>query len=333
MMERAEIFRMMNSKGILSLLLLIVFFQQARATDLDQVVSGSDVEDSLATSKASGASPHIIQSYEDTIDNQKIKSNAQPDFIFNGHPEVSVKDDPKAKFQDLGYTVPGSFETKENYIEIDKKAMAADFRKQSSGGINITFIKNDFNYESANDIINKTISEGYKHVKGGALYIRSDQYFYRKDFLNTFWSLGGGLGYNSGRGLFVTGERSDTTFKLWEIPVDLGLGLEVPVYHWFKVSAAAGPSVTALYQNRNDLLVGEKGRNKMQVSYGQFANAQFKINLSGFSSETAYTLFTESRITNLYMNLEARYQNYRNFQDEIKISGTSFGIGFTFEYL
>jgi hypothetical protein len=33
------------------------------------------------------------------------------------------------------------------------------------------------------------------------------------------------------------------------------------------------------------------------------------------------------------MNLEARYQSYQNFQDEIKISGTSLGIGFTFEYL
>ncbi|MBC7539256.1 MAG: hypothetical protein H7281_10575 [Bacteriovorax sp.] len=329
---------MINVKRIFSLLLLTVLFNlylnQASATDLEQVVSGSDVEDSLATSKVVEPSPYIIQNADGEIDNQKIKANAKPDFMFNeNHPEVSVKEDPKNQFQDLGYTVPGSFEAKENYIEIDKKAMASDFRKLSSGGINITFIKNDFNYESANDVINKTISEGYKHVKGGALYIRSDQYFYHTDYLNTFWSLGGGLGYNSGRGVFVTGERSDTTFKLWEIPVDLGIGIEIPIYHLFKISGAVGPSATVLYQNRNDFLSGEKGRNKIQWSYGQFANAQLKINLAGFSSETAYTLFTESRITNLFMNLEARYQNYRNFQDDIKISGTSFGIGFTFEYL
>lgn len=46
-----------------------------------------------------------------------------------------------------------------------------------------------------------------------------------------------------------------------------------------------------------------------------------------------YDLFTSSRITNLYLNLEARQQSYESFQDEISISGTSFGIGFTFEYL
>ena len=103
--------------------------------------------------------------------------------------------------------------------------------------------------------------------------------------------------------------------------------------HWFKIAAVAGPSTEALYQNRSDYAQGEKGKNKIQVSYGQFANAQFKFNLSGFSSSTAYELFTESQITNLLLNLEVRYQDYHHFQDPVKISGTSFGVGFTFEYL
>jgi len=71
----------------------------------------------------------------------------------------------------------------------------------------------------------------------------------------------------------------------------------------------------------------------MQVSYGQFASAQFKLNFTGMSNNLAYDLFSESKITNLLMNLEVRYHNYQNFQDEIKVSGTSVGIGFTFEYL
>jgi hypothetical protein len=315
----------------------LVFSFSVNATDLDHPLSGSDVEDSLETSKATDASPYLVQNAEDeasAIDNQKIKANAQPDFLFNeNQPEVSLKDDPKNKFKDVGYTLPGTLESQDEYMEIDKKSLLKDLRKESSGNINITFIKNNFNYESPNNIINKTISEGYKHVKGGALYVRSDQYFYRTDYVNTFWNLGGGLGFNSGRGIFVTGVQSETTFRLWEIPVDLGLGLEIPVSSIFKISGSLGPSVTALYQNRNDFQSGEKGRNKIQVSYGQFASAQFKINLTGFSSDMAYSLFTESKITNLYMNLEARYQNYQNFQDEIKISGTSYGIGFTFEYL
>lgn len=305
------------------------------ASDLDQIVSGGEVEDVLGNSKAAlEDSPYIIEKGEGEIDNLKIKKNAQEDFNFDGnYKEVSAKDNATNRYRDLGLPPPGTFENQENYIETDKKAMAADFRKHSSGGINLTYIKNDFNYESQNDIINKTISQGYRHVKGGTLFARHDSYIFRTALLNSFWCLGAGLGYSSGRGVFVGGERSNTTFKLWEIPVDLGIGLQIPIYYWFKISGSAGPSVIALMQNRNDFQRGEKGRNKTQVSYGQFANAQFQINLTGMSTEMAYDLFTESKITNLYMNLEARYQNYQNFQDDIKVSGASFGIGFTFEYL
>ncbi|MDO9183565.1 MAG: hypothetical protein Q7U04_14220 [Bacteriovorax sp.] len=325
---------MINVKSFLSFVLYCFVVNQALAIDLEQVVSGGDVEDYYATKKVSGPSPYVIQSNDGEIATQKLEEKAVPDFMFNEHPEeVTLKKDPKRQFLDVGYTTPGSFETSENYLEIDKKAVVEDFRKHSSGAINIAFIKNDFNYDSTNDIINKTISEGYKHVKGGSLYFHNDQYFYRTNLLNSFWKLGTGVGYNSGRGIFVTGEQSDTTFKLWEIPLDLGVGLEIPISTYFKIAGTAGPSALVLYQNRNDFLAGEKGRNKIQVSYGQFANFQFKVNLSALSTEKAYDLYTDSKITNLYLNIEARYQNYQNFQDVIKISGTSLGIGFTFEYL
>jgi hypothetical protein len=323
-------------KNVLALFLLVLCFPKLlQANDLNQVVSGAEVEDVLGSVKATGISPFT---YRDNgvseIDNQKIKKTATEDFNFNQNlNDVSVDHSPKRKFEESGFTIPGTYEKSESFLEIDRKKFTNEFRGLSSGSFNISFFKDDFNYESDNDIINRTISEGYKHVKGGALYLRNDLYLSKTDFLNTFWSVGAGVGYNSGRGIFINGERSDTTFKLWEVPVDIGLGLEIPFYHWFKISGNAGPSVMALMQNRNDLLKGEKGRNKTQVSYGQFANAKFKINLTGFSHDTAYELFVSSKITNLYLNLEARYQNYQNFKDAIKISGTSLGIGFTFEYL
>ncbi len=328
---------MMNSKrnGLLCLFLFISL-NYAQATDLSEVVSGADVEDSLGKMKSpKEEDPYIIQSSDSgAVEKQKIQKKSQPDFVFTTEPQdLSIKNEERKKLEDTGYTLPGSFDSSPNYIELDKKEMSSTFRKHSSGALNITYIKNNYSYESQNDIINRTISQGYKHVKGGALYVRSDQYFFRRDYINSFWSLGGGVGYNSGRGIFITGEQSDATFRLYEIPIDAGLGVEIPLYHWFKVSGTAGPSVTALYQNRSDFQQGEKGKNKIQVSYGQFVNAQFKFNLSGFSENLAYDLFTQSKITNLLLNLEVRYQNYQNFQDAIKISGTSFGIGFTFEYL
>ncbi len=307
-----------------------------KAADLDQVISGGEVEDSLEKVKIDGTTPYLIKNpdHENEIEKSKPDENALPDFVFTKEAQdLSIKDSKRKQLEDVGYTTPGSFEKNDNYIEIDKKEMAANFRNQSSGSFNVSFIKNDYSYQSENNVINRTISEGYKHIKGGALCLRSDQYFLRRDYLNSFWSVGAGVGYNSGRAVFVTGERSDTTFRLWEIPIDAGIGIEIPIYRWFKLSGTAGPSVMSLYQNRSDFQSGEKGKNKIQVGYGPFANAQFRFNLSGFNDETAYTLFTESKITNLSMNLEVRYHNYSHFQDDIKISGTSFGLGFTFEYL
>lgn len=312
---------------------LFVYSTTLFSADLGQNISGdSDLEDVLGQSKASGNSPFLVDG-EPSDSVEKAKSNGE-DYIFNhGVKEVSGKTTLKKQLEDVGYTPPGTFENQESYIELDKQKMAKDFRKSSTGGLNLTFIKNDFEYQSNNDVINQTITKGSKSVKGGALYVRHDSYLMKTDFLNAHWALGAGVGYNSGKGIFVNGTRSDTTFNLWEVPIDAGLGLEIPLYSWFKVAGTGGPSLLGLMQNRSDYQRGEKGKRKFQYSPGYFANAQFKINLSGFNEETAYDLFASSQITNLFLNLEVRHQNYEKFQDDIQISGTSFGIGFTFEYL
>jgi hypothetical protein len=314
---------------------VLIFSTLGKAVeDPEQVVAGSDVEDVLASKEKNQQSEYIINHYDGEVEKKDTTFDPDKEFVLpNTSSEITQEIHPSKKFEDFGYTNPGSLEGKANYIEIDKNQMSYEFRRLSRKGINLTYLDNRNTYESNNDIINQTIGQGTGHVKGGSLMIRSDQYFFHTFLLNGFWSLGSGVGYNSGKALFVSGERSDTTFRLWEIPLDLGLGLEIPIYHWFKIVGVAGPSGMALYQNRSDFKDGEKGKNKIQVSPGQFVSAQFKINLSGFSDNYAYELYTSSNITNLLLNLEARYQSYEKFQDPIKVSGTSFGIGFTFEYL
>lgn len=317
--------------AILTIIFTLSF--SVKADDLNQIILGSEVDDILGSSKESSNSPFIVDG-EPTDSVEKAKSTGE-DFIFNHNvKEVSDKIDPKKQYKDVGYVSPGTFENQENYLELDKNAMARGFRKVSEGALNLTFIKNDFSYTSTNDVINRTISEGYKSVKGGALFVRHDSYLVKSLLINAYWSLGAGLGYNSGRGIFsLTGERSDTTFNLWEAPIDLGVGLEIPVYSWFKIAGTGGASGMFIMQNRSDYESSEKGKRKYQFGPGYFANAQFKINLTGFSGESAYDAFSTSEITNISMNLEARHHSYSNFNDAIEISGTSFGLGFTFEYL
>ena len=118
---------MINFKKILYLFFFvgILFqFQDANATGLDQVLAGDEVEDFLGKSQATAQSPYIIQNEENLIENQKLKYDVPQDYMFNEKiEEVSVKENSKNNLEDLGYTLPGSFETKENYTEIDKKEM------------------------------------------------------------------------------------------------------------------------------------------------------------------------------------------------------------------
>ena len=330
----------MMKKSIISIFLFL-FAWNVFADDLQQGVSGGDTQDLLAPKKDSGedevrTSPFTYQQTNHDNYQGKVDKSSSENIVMGTTPtqELETKDLEKKKLKESGYVAPGTFEKEENYLELNKEKFSNEFRNQASSAMNIAYFSDSFQYQSTNDIINRTIGDGYKHVKAGLIQVRSDQFFYRTEVMNAFWAVGAGISYNSGRGTFVTGTKSEMTLTLWEMPVDLGIGIEIPIYHWFKVAGCAGPSGMILNQNRNDFLNGEKGKSKWQFSYGQFASAQFKVNLSGLSDNLAYDLFSESQITTLSLNLEARYQNYQNFQDtDLAISGTSLGLGFTFEFL
>ena len=81
-----------------SLIALFLYLSPANATDLDQVLSGSEVEDVIGNMKTSETSPYIIQHTENLIENNKINPKAEPDFIFNEKfEEISIKENTKKK--------------------------------------------------------------------------------------------------------------------------------------------------------------------------------------------------------------------------------------------
>ena len=86
-------------------------------------------------------------------------------------------------------------------------------------------------------------------------------------------------------------------------------------------------------QSRDDKERGEDEKHRRQYSFGYFGHAKAQISLSSLFHDLAFGGFSQYQMTNMYLNLEARHQSYENFQDDISITGTSFGIGFTFEYL
>lgn len=311
-------------------IILFLFAFNAFAEDLNQIISGTEVKDELALKKVEEEKVIHTDSYAG-----KVKEIDAPDWIFgNNTNDLVNKAAPTNLYRNTGYLPPGTYERSDNFISLNKRQFAKEYINKSTSALNIAYINDSFKYNSDNDIIQKTIGEGDKHVQSGLLQIRSDHYIFKTFALNAFYGVGAGLSYNSGKGTFINGEKSEATFRLWEVPLDFGIGLEIPFYTWFKFCGIAGPSVMMLSQNRSDFGNNEKGKNKYQFGLGQFISAQFKMNLSVLSDNLAYDLFTSSQVTRLSLNLETRIVNYPKFQDPaLTITGASLGVGFTFEFL
>lgn len=308
------------------------------ANDMNLEVAGAhDIPDILGAMKSYEESPYVDSGKHEKIIEKKKSLNLEApnlsgtvsDFLGS----KKAKKTEESVYRENGYNPPGTFENEENYLEMDKRSFTKNLNRVSSHGLNLMYYKNDYTYTSPNDIITKTINSTPGHLKLGTFYLRSDQYLYKRDWARAYWAFGGGLSFSSGKGIFVDGVASDSPFRLWEFPLDLGMGAEIPIGKILKLSMTGGPSLLGIIQNRSDLMANEPGKNKWQLSYGTFLSCQFKLSLPGLSSEKAYDLFISNAITNMFITLEARYQNYAHFLDPISISGTSFGGGFTFEFL
>ena len=88
-----------------------------------------------------------------------------------------------------------------------------------------------------------------------------------------------------------------------------------------------------LFTNRDDLPRGDKDKERRQVNPGYYGLANLKINFSAIFKETSYEQYTENNLTNLYLDLSVRHHKYADFQENLEVSGQSFGLGFSFEYL
>lgn len=268
----------------------------------------------------------------DATEEYKDRKSDSP-YLSSNVQDQKIENLKTSDFKDVPFQMPGSMSTSE-YKELDVGRHAKDFYNLGEQTVNLAYYKNSFEYESPNDVIDRTISNGFQHGRFGPLLLRNDRYVFKTFALNGFYSLGAGVTFSRGKGVFSDdGSKSSATFKFWEIPLDLGLGIEIPLGPWVKVQGVGGISAVGLYQSRDDYTDGESGKRRLQIGSGQFAEGSVRFNLSRIFPEMGYEYFTSSELSNLTMNTSMRYQNYSNFKDEITISGTSIGIGFGFEFL
>ncbi|MBI2521800.1 MAG: hypothetical protein HYV97_15400 [Bdellovibrio sp.] len=224
-------------------------------------------------------------------------------------------------------SVPQNFSNVSNPELIKKVA----WKTNSAFGLSY-YAADNYEYHDSNNVYNTVFRDGTKSKNSGLLLFSSASYFAR-GFLDLKWGLNIGAKYNSGHGLFPGGAVSETRFSLWSIPVDLSLGFDIPLSRFLKFSASAGPSALGLIQSRNDRDYGEKGKHNRQVGTGYFASAQALIGLSSFFPKYGVEMYTDYGVGQTQLSFEGRMVNYQNFQDDITVDGTSFGVGIIFEFL
>jgi len=228
----------------------------------------------------------------------------------------------------LGTKKAGPTISKTSNVELIKK-----YSNKGKTNFSFSYFIDSYDYKDTRSTFNRTFVDSSEGKRGGNLIISGQNYF-SKGRINTNYGVNVGAGFNYGKGIFSqSSEVSDVNFKVWAFPLDLTVGFEVPVGTWLKITASGGPSALGLIQSRSDRSDDDVDKKRKQVGFGYAATAKLKFNLSSIFPAIGVEVNSSYDVSDFYMNLEARMQNYDNFGDEITVTGTSFGIGFTFEFL
>ena len=264
-------------------------------------------------------------------ENKNEKSYNIPEQGISEVPEPSERE----KLVSPDNPMPFKHENLENMVEIKNDGIYGNYYDQGESSFSFTYIKDSYSVTDDRNIYQSSYIDSNEGLQGGFLLFNFDNYISR-NFLSPFYGVGLGVGFSRGEGIFETSTdtASGVTFQLFMIPLDFRLGVTVGHGKYVRFSLAGGPSVMGLSQSRDDRGSSDEDKHRRQVSYGYFGHGKMQVSLNSIFNRLAFKAFQQYKMTNMYLNLEARYHNYANFQDEdIAMDGASFGIGFTFEYL
>lgn len=230
--------------------------------------------------------------------------------------------------------VPFEFEKNESLIRVRNSDIVDKIYDKGTNIFSFYYLLDQFDASDPNGIYQRTYVTSTGSQRGGSIHFELDAVS-RLGFLRYTYGFSFGVGLSQGRASFSSNQDilSNANFSLFTIPVDFRLGFDLLSSKYFKLSVAGGPSVMGLYQSRSDKESGEEGKRVRQYSYGYFGQAKIKIGLGLFSERQTVSNFNTYDMTNAFITLESRYHSYSNFQDPFTISGASFGLGFSFEYL
>lgn len=302
------------------------FSYDAGQTVLDQDLDNSEIE---AISEKDDA--HLPSSTDDILENESTNppDNSGSHITIDEKDSLIEKMDKKKSFK---YQQSLLDELKnDEYIEIDKKKLRETYLGTGDKTFSLAYHRELSSFEGESY---ERMYDGDDSIDGGTLFLHFDRIL-SKGALELGYSIGGGVGFKSGKGYFETtpAEKSDTSFKLWSFPIDGHLLVGIPMGQYAKLSFSAGPSGLGLAESRDDFESNEEGKEKTQFGYGYSARFLAQVSLSSMMENFSHSMFDTYSVTNVFLNFEGRYSQISNFQDDdLEYNGSFLGIGLTFEY-
>lgn len=325
---------MMNLKSKKILLAVLSIYFSSALADVTQPVPGQITESPYEkvekdNSKKSNGTVFLFDSTSSVYENDSATTSSE-ESKFNspltGNDSwTNTYDAQDSKIQNNG-----------EYLEYTNKEIAKGQFGRATSALTFSYLYDTFDYSDKNDIFKRTFeNEDSAHsVKAGFLLLSYSKYL-KRGFFDFYWKGGGGLSYNTGRGKFNDdGSLSNTTFNLWNIPIELGLGTKINMGKYFGLNLSASGLVVGTYQSRSDRKAGEENKEVRQILYGYSAEGAIEVSLSQMMPSFAQYLRFNSDVGDFSLAFTAKTIEASNsLADQYKISGASFGLGFKFELL
>jgi hypothetical protein len=228
----------------------------------------------------------------------------------------------------------GVLKVDDKYLIHDNSKTVYELRNSGNYTFGLIYFNDSYSYVDPTSNFIRTYEQSTGSIKGGFLQLQFEKFLSRK-YIDFTVGMNIGLGYNNGRGIFLDGNstESETKFNLWSLPLDFSIAIDIPISSWVKVTAYGGPSVMGIIQSRDDREQEDDDKIIRQMSFGYFYGAKLRFSLTNLFKKKAIKLYDQFEITRYFLTIDSRIHEYSEFKDNLSISGASFGVGFTFEYL
>lgn len=143
------------------------------------------------------------------------------------------------------------------------------------------------------------------------------------------WGLviGSGFFTASGNGRFLNGDLAKESYTFLAVPLTVGgiYRFEFSDHQWFVPFVNVGGAYYGLAEFRDD------GRGpSLTGTPAAYGGAGLLLSVTNWDRETAFTLWSEYGIANMWVNLD--YRRAQSFSEDVDVSSNSLNLGLTFDF-